>query len=238
LWLLDIHAVTFDTWAYFSTLSKVDVFEWMVGSLPLKAENLCETPSFHYDEVTFMFIALSMIQSFLQRKRVLIMHLSFWCVYISFFFYFVSSFQKEESFDWAHVITVTVIHVVFAISISYLNYFYFLPRFLARKNVWAYLAEFIVPFAIIMFLRIHVERYLLDGYSHELKYLYRNSFVTQVITTNLFIVIFVAMLRFAVDWFEFEARKKAIENEKLTAELNFLKAQINPHFLFNTLNNL
>jgi LytS/YehU family sensor histidine kinase len=46
------------------------------------------------------------------------------------------------------------------------------------------------------------------------------------------------MLRFAVDWFELEARKKAIENEKLIAELNFLKAQINPHFLFNTLNNL
>jgi LytS/YehU family sensor histidine kinase len=46
------------------------------------------------------------------------------------------------------------------------------------------------------------------------------------------------MLRFAKDWFEFEARKKTIENEKLTAELNFLKEQINPHFLFNTLNNL
>jgi LytS/YehU family sensor histidine kinase len=46
------------------------------------------------------------------------------------------------------------------------------------------------------------------------------------------------MLRFAKEWFDFEARKKAVENEKLTAELNFLKAQINPHFLFNTLNNL
>jgi LytS/YehU family sensor histidine kinase len=46
------------------------------------------------------------------------------------------------------------------------------------------------------------------------------------------------MLRFSVDWFELEARKKEIENEKLSAELNFLKAQINPHFLFNTLNNL
>ncbi len=46
------------------------------------------------------------------------------------------------------------------------------------------------------------------------------------------------MLRFAVEWFEFDAKKKATENEKLIAELNFLKAQINPHFLFNTLNNL
>jgi LytS/YehU family sensor histidine kinase len=46
------------------------------------------------------------------------------------------------------------------------------------------------------------------------------------------------MLRFAEDWFELEARRKEIEHEKLAAELNFLKAQINPHFLFNTLNNL
>jgi len=46
------------------------------------------------------------------------------------------------------------------------------------------------------------------------------------------------MLRFAIEWLEFEAKKKEVENERLTAELNFLKAQINPHFLFNTLNNL
>ncbi len=56
--------------------------------------------------------------------------------------------------------------------------------------------------------------------------------------TNLFIVIFVAMLRFAVEWIDLEAKKKEVENERLIAELNFLKAQINPHFLFNTLNNL
>jgi LytS/YehU family sensor histidine kinase len=60
----------------------------------------------------------------------------------------------------------------------------------------------------------------------------------QIVAVTLFIVIFVGMLRFAVDWFELEAKRKEVENEKLTAELNFLKAQINPHFLFNTLNNL
>jgi LytS/YehU family sensor histidine kinase len=89
-----------------------------------------------------------------------------------------------------------------------------------------------------MFTRIHLQRYLLDGYTHREEYLYDPRFVIQVIAINLFIVIFVGLIRFAVDWFEFEAKQKAVENERLIAELNFLKAQINPHFLFNTLNNL
>lgn len=39
-------------------------------------------------------------------------------------------------------------------------------------------------------------------------------------------------------WLEIEKKKQEIENEKLATELSFLKTQINPHFLFNTLNNI
>ncbi len=40
------------------------------------------------------------------------------------------------------------------------------------------------------------------------------------------------------EWFENEKQLKDIENQKLTAELSYLKAQINPHFFFNTLNGI
>ncbi|QGY45727.1 sensor histidine kinase [Maribellus comscasis] len=39
-------------------------------------------------------------------------------------------------------------------------------------------------------------------------------------------------------WYIEEQKNKKMAEEKLAAELNFLKAQIHPHFLFNTLNNL
>lgn len=39
-------------------------------------------------------------------------------------------------------------------------------------------------------------------------------------------------------WYADEQKNKQLAQEKIAAELNFLKAQIHPHFLFNTLNNL
>lgn len=177
------------------------------------------------------------MQSFIQRNRVLLLHFSFWCVYLSFFVYQITSFRHRET-DLGEAFVQAGVQVAFHMLVAYLNYFFFLPRFLEKKKIGTYLIEFLVPFAIIMFVRVHLQRYLIDGYTHHERYFYSTVYIVQMVASTLFIVIFVGMLRFAKDWFEFEARKKEIENEKLTAELNFLKEQINPHFLFNTLNNL
>jgi hypothetical protein len=147
-------------------------------------------------------------------------------------------FQRARGIAWGQLFTSAAIQLIFTMGIAYLNYFYTWPRFLNTKNLWRYIAEFSIPFALLITARVHIHRYLIDGYTHQNEYFYSNFFIVQITAITLFIVLFVGMLRFAVDWFEFESRKKEVENERLTAELNFLKAQINPHFLFNTLNNL
>jgi sensor histidine kinase YesM len=180
------------------------------------------------------------MQPFLQRHRVLLLHFSFWCVYLSFFVYQITSFTsfRRHETEFGQAFTQAGAQVACNMLIAYLNYFIFLPRFLERKKAGLYLLEFSVPFILVLVLRINLLRYLIDGYTHKERYFYSSLHTVQTAATTLFIVIFVGMLRFAKDWFEFEARKKEIENEKLTAELHFLKEQINPHFLFNTLNNL
>jgi len=178
------------------------------------------------------------MQPLIHRNRVVLLHFSFWCVYLSFFLYQVISHQQSAEIDWSTVLTVVGVQLVFALIIGYLNYFIFLPAFLKNKKLGRYLFQFFLVFAILITCRLALGRYLFDGFTGGNGYLYTTRYTIQVATTNLFIVIFLGMIRFAVDWFEFEARQKNVENERLTAELNFLKAQINPHFLFNTLNNL
>ncbi len=168
----------------------------------------------------------------LQKYRVVLLHLSFWCVYLSFNLYQFSVFQRDDHYNWWRIF----FSMGFTMAIAYLNYFFILPRFLKDKNVWRYLTEFSFAFAVIVTSRVYLARYLVD--EESVRYVRSSFFIVNVTAITLLITIFISMLRFAEGWFEFEAKKKEIENEKLTAELNFLKAQINPHFLFNTLNNL
>jgi two-component system, LytTR family, sensor histidine kinase AlgZ len=178
------------------------------------------------------------MQSFIQKNRILFVHLSFWCLYFSFFYYQISFPRRGEEVNYSRAFLDASTHVIIMAALSYLNYFYLLPRFLIHKSVFRYLFEFTIPFVIIISLHIYLKRYIYADLGESRKFLYGSKFILQHATITLFIAIFVGMLKFAEDWLELETKRKELENEKLTAELTFLKAQINPHFLFNTLNNL
>ncbi|TGE23336.1 sensor histidine kinase [Hymenobacter metallicola] len=168
----------------------------------------------------------------LRRHRVLLLHLSFWGVYFSFYFY-----QISREAGWRLALANSLVPLVSNLLIGYLNFFYLLPRGLRRQQLGRYLLELAAPFALVVAVRVLVQRQLAVGPMQQ-SYVESGAFVFSVVVGTLFIVAFLSMLHFVVGWFALDARTRALENEQLTAELKLLKAQINPHFLFNTLNNL
>jgi len=173
----------------------------------------------------------------LHRKREVLLHTAFWAVYVSFIINHITSYQTGPQIHWGRVLLASLISVSYLIVLSYLNYFYLIPAFLLRKKIGGFIISFVGCFAVLTLVRVGIET-LAFGRSWETKSPARTQIIIQSTISDLFIVLFIGLLRFAADWVEFDTHRRQLETEKLNAELKFLKAQVNPHFLFNTLNNL
>ena len=176
-----------------------------------------------------------MIKSYLLRYRVFLLHLSFWVLYSSYRWYDIQAYL-----GYRNALIYVSIPLSFNLLASYTHYFVILPAFIRTKRAGPYALKVISLLVPVVALRIVVTNQvfgvLLPG-----EMFYQTITLSRVVSTlwdTLAFLIFTGMIRFTLDWFDLENKKRSLENEKLIAELNYLKAQINPHFLFNTLHNL
>jgi two-component system, LytTR family, sensor kinase len=123
----------------------------------------------------------------------------------------------------------------------YFNYFFILPRYYKnRKIAQAWLSWILLLFAFI-FLRYMVQEVLFWHWL-GIKNYFEGTTISYYIFDNLYyggILIIMSTLFWILD----DNQKSQKENfvlleEKKTAQLAFLKNQVNPHFIFNTLNNI
>jgi len=140
--------------------------------------------------------------------------------------------EYDDQFIWAAIATISL-----CIVITYINIFLLLPNYFKNRNLSAYLIKFITLLLVGMTISILYNRYVNYSFSKD-----DGLMLFPAFGLHIALFFFYAALSFVysitIEWYRNEKTRNKILQEKLTSELNFLKAQINPHFLFNTLNNL
>lgn len=114
--------------------------------------------------------------------------------------------------------------------------FYLLPRFSIHWRAIYFVGGFLLLIAIIGVMRMY-EYKLVSDYYHT-SYAIGPSSVIYVFSTTTFILGALSGVRFTIDWLQSQKRIEEINKERATAELEFLKGQLNPHFFFNSINTL
>jgi two-component system, LytTR family, sensor kinase len=123
-------------------------------------------------------------------------------------------------------------------SFYYLNYLLFIPKLLLRGRMQVYGVIILAMILSISVVNMLFAQILDDLMSHEMHHpgIMRRLFFP--VFPSLFVFAISTAMKITNEWFIAERQKKEMENEKLNSELAFLKSQVNPHFLFNILNNI
>lgn len=170
----------------------------------------------------------------------LLFHILFWLGYI-FFFVLQNSFF-DEKMEFLPTLGSLTITAIVDIAASYFTVYYLLPRFLFKRKYW----QFILIFLLSAGLAIILQRVLLYYISYPYFYPDYQSKAGSFWHINPFYSFFniytvvglFASIKLLKYWYQNQQLKIELENKNKTSELALLRTQLNPHFLFNTLNNI
>lgn len=159
--------------------------------------------------------------------------IGFWgLVFIATFISFYTDYATPFGISFIGSIIITL--VLGSIAYAYIQYV--IPLIERKKWVLTGLAT-----AILLIISLIME-YLIIGWMYSDDIINQYSlwqFLLSTLPVNLFVIaVSVLLFLYGRGWMKAVEDKADLRSEKLSAELNLLKAQINPHFLFNTLNNI
>ena len=143
--------------------------------------------------------------------------------------------------DYAYSIKSNIIEFPFHITLSYIFIFYLLPKLFNGKGIEFFTLLFII-LGLTLVLKFQITYYFTSG---DVLPEYAGitskidlTYAINVILGEIYVITFVTAIKLAIDWIkqrEYLARTNEI---LLESELKYLRSQVQPHFFFNTLNNL
>lgn len=176
--------------------------------------------------------------TFLNKKT--LGHIAFWLVML---LYYISSswpFETDKIFLLERMLSKLLTHVILSYTLIYV-----LIPFLFNKNsktIFAFSSLILIYIIYVLYTAIRCY-YLVPKYPEIFGVRPPLIFIERITNINAFLgnitgLIFPTILLMMYDYFKHQKEVSILKEQKKTTELNLLKNQLNPHFLFNTLNNL
>lgn len=130
--------------------------------------------------------------------------------------------------------------LVYLPGIFYLITFYLIPRFLQRKQWAAFFKRMFMLLLAMLMIEAVVDLIFATSFDFSASQVFTSigSRLLLGFISMLMLTVFAFVYRFTVDGIENAYRVEQLKAEKTAIELALLKSQIDPHFLFNTLNSL
>lgn len=171
-----------------------------------------------------------------------LIHVVPWALFFSFPYLFNS--RSSSSIEWADYLRFVTM-LVSTMVVFYANYLYLVRRFLFTRQTAYYLLSNILLFTVLVLLIHFIMEQIPPStgqgrgprtgdhtwQDHLVFFLF--EYVKYAFVTAMSVA-----FKMTGTWYKTEAERKELEQSRMEAELQNLKSQLNPHFLFNTLNNI
>lgn len=144
------------------------------------------------------------------------------------------------------ILSTSVLHTLLHMALAYSVLYYFFPRYLLKNKNWILTTCFLILFvSFIAFLNYFtfILAFYLDTQVGFFNTMPGMDFIIPrwsraVLFNYPTIVGFALAIKLLKNWYIKQEEAEQVAREKINAELQLLKAQVHPHFLFNTINNI
>ncbi len=163
-------------------------------------------------------------------------HVIFWTATVGFHMFTKVDMVKEAGFD-QFALEIIVRNGLLALLI-YFNLLVLIPKYAQQKRIVAYTLFLVSSVGLYVILKnahdVYLHGYVLGNESR--KSLFYSTYYNFSIA--IFYLAFNVALHLSKGWYFQRELIQKMEVEKLSSELEYLKAQINPHFVFNSINTI
>ncbi|ELR68318.1 putative two-component system sensor protein [Fulvivirga imtechensis AK7] len=183
-------------------------------------------------------------QKNLKRKAILFLrnplvpHLVFWLGYFMFNTLRWGSYFDDYWYSFRSNLVEFPIHVI----LVYFNLYFLLPRYIPSR-LPKYLVLLFLSILIMSLVRIVLTYQLVttEVWRESVvkdQALFGFNYIVAVFMGELYVVGLTTAIKLIIDWVRTQRKARELERRNHETELSFLRSQVQPHFFFNTLNNL